>query len=180
MTLVEMGVVMIISSIVVVGMLTAYTDGIRYWRASADKMVLYDEGSIALALMSKWVRNSNFIRIRSFSGLPTAKLDLKYNNPSWAAQFYFVESAGEIRWNDQTEGRNIFNRRLLPMVKYRDRGPNYEPYLYVTDARFTPLDDIGTPSPTLLGWSLIRIDLVLENQGGDEELRLSSVVAKRN
>lgn len=178
-TLVEMAVVLIISSIVIVGMLTAYTDGIRYWKSSTEKIVLYNEGSLALAKMAIWIRNANFIRIRPFSGLPDAKLDLRYNNPAWGAEFFFVEGAGELRWNDQTEGRNIFNRRLLPIVRFRGRGPNEKSYLTVKDAWFTALDDIGTPSPMLLGYSLIKIELVLENQDGDT-LYLSSVVSKRN
>ena len=179
LTLVEMAVVLIISSIVIVGMLTAYTDGIRHWKLSTEKMMLYNEGNIALNKMGRWIRNSNFIRIRAFSGLPDAKLDLRYNNPAWAAQFFFVRGANELRWNDQTEGRNIFNRRLLPIVNYRETGPNDEPYLSVKNLRFIPLDDIGTPSPTLRGYSLIRIELVLENPDGDT-LYLSSVVSKRN
>ncbi len=178
-TLVEIVVVLIISSIVMVGMLTVYTDGIRYWKSSTEKIVLYNEGSLALAKMAKWIRNANFIRIRSFSGLPDAKLDLRYNNPAWGAEFFFVEGAGELRWNDQTEGRNIFNKRLLPVVRFRGNGPNEEPYLTVASARFTALDDIGTPSPTLLGYSLIKIDLVLVSQDYDT-LNLSSVVSKRN
>lgn len=178
-TLVEIAIVLIISSIMIVGMLTAYTDGIRYWKSSTDKIVLYNEGSLVLAKMAIWIRNANFIRIMSFSGLPDAKLDLRYNNPAWGAEFFFVEGAGELRWNDQTEGRNIFNKRLLPIVRFRGNGPNEEPYLTVASARFTALDDIGTPSPTLLGYSLIKIELVLVSQDYDT-LNLSSVVSKRN
>lgn len=177
--MVEMGVVLTISAIVLTGMLVAYTDGIRYWRSTSDEMVLYNEGTMALALMSKWIRNSNFVKIQSFSGLRNSKIELKYPNPSWSAEFYFVDQSGELKWNDQTEDRNKFNMRLLPAVHYRYLGRNEEPYLTVKDAKFTSLDDIGRGSPQLLGYSLIKLELVLESADGDT-LYLSSVVSKRN
>jgi hypothetical protein len=177
--MVEMGVVLTISAIVLTGMLVAYTDGIRYWRSTSDKMTLYNEGTMALALMSKWIRNSNFVKIKSFSGLPNAKIELKYPHPSWSAEFYFVDQAGELKWNDQTQDRNKFNMKLLPAVSYRGTRPGDDPYLSVKDARFTSLDDIGWGSPQLVGYSLIKIELVLESAEGDT-LYLSSVVSKRN
>ena len=179
LTLVEMAVVMIIAAIVMTGMLVAYTDGISYWRSTSDRMVLYNEGSTALALMSKWIRISNFIKIKSMSGFPDSKLELGYNNTSWGAEFYFMEANNEVRWNDQTEGRNKFNMTLLPEVKFRGSRPNEEPYLRVKNLKFTPLDDIGQGSPQLVGYSLVKIELVLQDPDGDT-LYLSSVASKRN
>ena len=179
MTLVELAIVMVISSIFFTGMLVTYVNGIGYWRSTSDMLVLYNEGTIALDKMSKWIRNANFIRIKSISGSPNAKLELKYPPPSRSAEFYFIRSTGEVRWNDQTENRNQFNKTLLPAVRFRGRPRGEDPYLTVKKLEFTALDDIGTPSPQLKGYSLIKIELVLENQDGDT-LYLSSVASKRN
>lgn len=179
LTVAELAVVMTISAIVLTGMLVAYTDGISFWKASSDKMLLYNEGSTALAKMSKWIRNSSFVKIKSFSGIPNSKLELKYHDTSWGAEFYFIEQNNSVIWNDKTEGRNKFNMRLLPAVRYRGTGPNEEPYLKVKSLKFTPLDDIGQGSPQLIGYSLVKIELVLESPEGDT-LYLSSVASKRN
>jgi len=179
LTMAEMAVVLAISAIVITGMLVAYVDGIQSWKAESERMVLYNEGSEALALMSRWIRNSSFIRIKSMSGVRDSKLDLSYNDPSWGASFYFVESANSVRWNDQTEGRNKFNMSLLPTVRFRETRPGELPYLRVKSLKFTSLDDIGQPSPMLKGYSLIKIDLVLQGSN-DDTLYLSTVASKRN
>jgi len=179
MTMVEMGVVLVIAAIVMTGMLSAYTDGIRYWRSASEKSMLYNEGSTALIKISKWIRGSSFIRIKSMSGLPNARLELRYPSSTSSAEFYFVESDKSLKWNDQTEGRNQFNKTLLPEVRFRTGGYDDEPYLYVKQLRFLPLDDIGQGSPQLVGYSLVKIEMVLEDQKGDT-LYLSSVASKRN
>jgi len=179
MTLVEVATVIAISAIVFTGVLIAYTDGIGYWQDTSEEFALYNEGTMALSLMGRFIRNANFIRIRSYSGLPFARLELGYpQEDTWSAAFYFVREDGSLRWNDQTQGRNKFNLKLLPAVEYRqDR--DEDPYLTVISARFTPLDDIGSQSPTLIGYSLVRIELILEDSREDT-LYLSSVVSKRN
>lgn len=179
MTLVEMIVVMVMSAIVFAGMLVTYVNGIGYWKSTSDTMVMFNEGTTALEKMSRWIRNSNFIQIRSMAGEHNARLELRYNDPAASASFYFIRSSGEVLWNDHTEDRNQFNMRLLPAVSYRGRPRNEEPYLKVKRLEFIPLDDIGPGSPQLLGYSLIRIELVLEDQEGDT-LFLSSVAAKGN
>ena len=178
MTIAEVATVIAISAIVFTGVLVAYTGGIEHWRDTTEEMVLYNEGTMALSLIGRFIRNANFISISSYSGLPEARMDLDYPDESWSAAFYFVRGDGSLRWNDQTERRNRFNLTLLPAVEYR-RNPNEIPYLTVNRARFIPLDDIGIPNPTLTGYSLIRIELSLENSRGDT-LHLSSVVSKRN
>lgn len=177
-TLVEVAAVIAISAIVFTGVLIAYSEGVGYWYDTSEEFALYNEGTAALTLMGRFIRQASFIRIRSYSGVASSRLDLDYPEDIGSATFYFVREDGSIRWNDQTEGRNRFNMRLLPAVTYR-QGRDEKPYLNVIDATFTPLDDIGFGSPTLLGYSLVRIDLILEDSREDT-LYLSSVVSKRN
>ncbi len=177
-TLVEMAAVMAISAIVFTGVLVAYSDGVRQWLDTSEEFTLYNEGTAALSLMGRFIRQASFISIRGYSGVASARLGLDYPEDIGSATFYFVREDGSIRWNDQTEGRNRFNMRLLPAVVFR-QGRNEMPYLTVIDATFTPLDDIGFQSPTLIGYSLVRIELILEDSRGDT-LYLSSVVSKRN
>lgn len=177
-TLVEISTVIAISAIVFTGVLIAYTDGIRRWQDTSEEFDLYNEGTLALKVMGRFIRQANFIKIKSSSGLPFSRLELDYPENIGSAVFYFQARDGSLRWNDQTEGRNKFNLRLLPAMKYRqNRGET--PYLTVKSARFTPLDDIGYQSPTLTGYSLIKIELILADPQEDT-LYLSSVVSKRN
>jgi type II secretory pathway pseudopilin PulG len=178
MTLVEVAFVMAISAIVFTGVLIAYTEGVGHWQDTSEEFTLYNEGTAALSLMGRFIRQASFISIKSYSGVASARLELDYPEDIGSATFYFVREDGSLRWNDQTEGRNRFNQKLLPAVRYR-QGLNETPYLIVRDASFTPLDDIGFQSPTLLGYSLVRIELILEDSRGDT-LYLSSVVSKRN
>jgi hypothetical protein len=178
MTLVEVAAVMAISAVVFTGVLIAYSGGIGHWQDTSEELTLYNEGTMALSLMGRFIRNANFIKIKSYSGVASARLDLDYPEDIGSAAFYFVREDGSLRWNDQTEGRNKFNMKLLPAVKYR-QDDDRDPYLTVIDAKFTPLDDIGFQSPTLIGYSLVKIELVLEDSREDT-LYLSSVVSKRN
>jgi hypothetical protein len=180
LTILEMAVAMTIAAIVITGVLIAYADGVRQWRYTTDRMVLHDEGRIALALMGRFIRQASFVKIRSFSGQPNASIELKYPDEigGGSAKFYFIPDGGIIKWNDQTEGRNKFNMRLLPITSFR-RDEGESPYLTVKDARFLPLDDVGFGSPTLEGYSLVKIELVLED-ADEDTLYLESVVSKRN
>lgn len=179
MTLVEVAAVMAISAVVFTGVLIAYSGGIGHWQDTSEELTLYNEGTLALSLMGRFIRNADFIKIKSYSGVASAKLELGYpQEDTWSAVFYFVREDGSLRWNDQTEGRNKFNMKLLPAVKYR-QDDDQDPYLTVIDAKFTPLDDIGFQSPTLIGYSLVKIELILGDSRGDT-LYLSSVVSKRN
>ncbi len=178
MTLVEIVTVMAISSIVFTGVIVAYSSGIGHWQDTSEEMVLYNEGTMALSLMGRFIRNANFIRIRPFSGLPEARMDLDYPEDIGSAAFYFVRGDGSFRWNNQVQGNNKFNLTLLPAVEYRQQR-NETPYLTVNRVRFIPLDDLGVQSPTLTGYSLIRIELTLEDSRGNT-VQLSSVVSKRN
>jgi type II secretory pathway component PulJ len=177
-TLVEVAAVIAISAIVFTGVIIAYSEGVGHWQDTSEEFTLYNEGTAALSLMGRFIRQASFVRIRSYSGVADSRLELDYPEDIGSATFYFVKEDGSIRWNDQTEGRNRFNLRLLPAVNYR-QGRDDMPYLNVIDATFTPLDDIGIGSPTLLGYSLVRIDITLESSREDT-LQLSSVVSKRN
>ncbi len=177
-TLIEVATVIAISALVFTGMLIAFTEGVVHWGDTSEEFTHYNEGTAALALMGRFIRNASFITIKSYSGVASARLELDYPEDVGSAAFYFVKESGRLNWNDQTEGRNKFNLRLLPAVKYRQaRGE--KPYLTVKSARFTPLDDLGFGSPTMMGYSLIKIELVLEDPENDT-LYLSSVVSKRN
>ena len=180
MTLVETVVVMAISAVVFTGMLVTYLEGVRYTRQNSSMMTLYTEGKAALEMMGGWIRQAARIRIGSQGGVSNARLELDYNDP-WGggdAEFYFSRSGKVLKWSDRTKGNRKLHMTLLPMLDM-DTGPYEEPYLKVKDCRFTPLDYIGPPSPYLRGYSLIRIDLVLEDDRGDT-LYLYSVHSKRN
>ncbi|UCE66975.1 MAG: prepilin-type N-terminal cleavage/methylation domain-containing protein [Candidatus Zixiibacteriota bacterium] len=180
LTLVEIVVAMAISAIVFIGMLATYAEGVRYTRQNSSMMTLYNEGKAALEIMGGWIRQAARIRISSYGGVSNARLELNYNDP-WGggdAEFYFSEASNILKWNDRTKRSRRLNMTLLPMLDV-DTGPYKEPYLKVKDCRFTPLDHLGIPSPYLEGYSLIKIELVLEDSRGDT-LYLYSVHSKRN
>jgi len=179
-SLVEVLVVMLMSGILATGMLLAYTQSIKFWKAATEKNVMYNEGSLVLSKMSSYIRNADYIMVRSVSGHPEARMDIRYPDKiGGSASFYFEPQHRRLKWNDQTMGNNRFNMTLLPYWHFRTSGYDDEPYLYVDDIRFVPLDDIGQRSPQLYGYSLIKIDLYLSDNR-DNELHLTSVYAKRN
>jgi prepilin-type N-terminal cleavage/methylation domain-containing protein len=180
LTLVEIVVVMAISAIIFTGMMLTYSEVARYTRENSSLMTLYNEGSAAMILIRKAIREAGRARIRPSGGVSNARLELDYND-IWGggeAEFWFSKTDKKLKWSDRRRGTNRLHMTLLPMLNL-NIGPQEEPYLKVKDLRFTPLDHIGTPSPYLEGYSLIKIEMVLEDDWGDT-LYLSSVSSKRN
>ena len=180
LTLAEIVVVMAISSIVFTGMLVTYVEGVRYMRRNSSMMTLYNEGSAVLEKMQQMIREAGRIRISSYGGTSNAQLELDYND-IWGggeAEFYFSRVNQVLRWNDRRRDTRKLHMILLRMLDF-ETGPYDEPYLKVKDLRFYPLDHIGIPSPYLRGYSLIKIEMVLEDDRGDT-LYLSAVSSKRN
>jgi len=178
-SLIEMLVAVVISGIAMTGLLVAYTDGVRYVRDSSDQMVMNNEGMAAMSIISRYIRVCNKAMIKSYGGNRRAKLELRFSAEiGGRAEFFFVDSVHDLRWNDSTQDRNKFNLVLLPMMDYR-RSYGEDPYIRVKHCEFSPLDFIGTPSPLTQGYGLIKVELVLENTRGDT-LYLSTVTAKRN
>ena len=180
MTLAEVVVVMAISAIVFTGMMVTYLEGVRYTRQNSSMMMLHNEGKTALEMMGGLIRQAARVRIASQGGVSNSRLELDYNDP-WGggdAEFYFSKAGKVLRWSDRTRDNRKLHMTLLPMLDI-DTGPYEEPYLKVKDCRFTSLDHLGIPSPYLKGYSLIKVELVLEDDQGDT-LYLYSVHSKRN
>jgi prepilin-type N-terminal cleavage/methylation domain-containing protein len=180
-TLAEVLVAMAISAIVFTGMLVAYTEGIGYTREDSSLMNLYAEGSAAMSKMGRYIREAGRIRVSPYGGASNARIRLEYPREGFRGgdiEFIYSQSTHKIRWNYSRGGANQLNMILLPMLNTHT-GPNEVPYLRVRDCRFTPLDHIGTPSPYLEGYFMIKIEMVLEDARGDT-LYLSSVHTKRN
>ena len=182
LTLVEIIIAMTIAAIVFTGMLYTYTEGVRYTRHNSSMMILYNEGTTALNFMAKRIRLCEKAKIRSFAGASNARLDLTIpsdiKKEGGEVDFYFNRLTKTLKWDDRRDRTRRLNLTFLPMLEY-EGDQNDEPYLKVKDLRFTPLDYYGTPSPTLKGYSMIRIDMVLEDDQGDT-LYLYTVSSKRN
>jgi len=180
LTMVEIVVVMAISAIVFTGMMVTYSEGVRYTRKNSSLMTLYEEGSAAMNMMRKMIREAGRARIFPNGGVSNARLELDYND-IWGggeAEFYFSKLNGTLKWSDRRRGTRKLHMTLLPMLDLQI-GPQDEPYLKVKDLRFNPIDHIGAPSPYLEGYSLIKIEMVLEDDRGDT-LYLSSISSRRN
>lgn len=180
LTIIEVVVVMAISAIAFTGMVYTYTEGVRYTRQNSSKMVLYNEGSAVLRDISRSIRLCGRARIRSFGGTRDSRLDLA-NVPDHGGggiDYWFDNLGGTLKYNDTRDGISILNMTFLPMLDFNVR-PGEEPYLTVRNLKFTDLDYIGAPAPFTRGFSLIRIELVLEDALGDT-LYLSTVSSKRN
>jgi len=180
LTAVEIVVVMAVSAIVFTGMLVTYAEGVKYTRQNSSMMTLYSEGSAVLRKMGGMIREAGRVRIFPHGGVSNARLELDYNR-DWGggeAEFYFSRATNVLKWSDKRRRTRKLHMTLLPMLDI-ETGPHEEPYLKVKDFRFTPLDHIGSPSPYLEGYSLIKIEMVLEDDRGDT-LYLSAVHSKRN
>lgn len=180
LTLVEIVVAMVVSAIVFTGMLVAYTEGVSFTRENSSIMTLYNEGSAAMRMMRKMIREAARVRIYPNGGVSNARITLDYNDV-WGggeAEFYFSKYNNNLKWSDLRRGTRRLHMNLLPVLNIHT-APQQEAYLKVKDLRFTPLDHIGAPAPYLEGYSLIKIEMVLEDDRGDT-LYLSSVSSRRN
>jgi Tfp pilus assembly protein PilE len=183
-SLVEVMVTIFIAGIAMSGLVIAYTDGIRAWKSAAEKMALYNEGTSALSLMERFVRDATYVSTGTTNGVPSNYMDLKVlvrrgnTDIERGAKFYFYTADATVRWNNLTGTQGIYNIRLLPLSNFRYR-PGETPYLEVQRAEFTPMDPIRPDNPTTSGYGLIKIDLLLNDSRGDT-LNLTSLVSKRN
>jgi len=178
--MIEIVIVMAISAIVFTGMMVTYAEGVRYTRQNSSMMTLYNEGSAVSKKIGGMIREAGRARIFPHGGVSNARLELDYNR-DWGggeAEFYFSKASKVLKWSDRRRGATRLHMTILPMMDF-ETGPYEEPYLKVKDFRFTPLDHIGPPAPYLEGYSLIKIEMVLEDDRGDT-LYLSSVHSKRN
>jgi len=183
--LIQMAFTVFIAGIAITGMVVAYSGGMEMWKKSTEQMVLYNEGSSALALIDRFVRRAGFLTVKSYAGHPNSMLELEVpvrtprNELDYRlVQFYFLGFDKTLRWNDLTGPQGVFNQKLLPMVTYRQQNQE-EPYLTVRYVKFTPIDPIRPNDPTTNGYTLVKIDLVLDALRGDS-LHLSSVACRRN
>jgi prepilin-type N-terminal cleavage/methylation domain-containing protein len=180
LTLVEIVVVMAISAIVFTGMMVTYAEGVRYTRQNSSMMTLYNEGSAVLNKIGGMIREAGRVRIFPHGGSSNARLELDYNH-DWGggeAEFYFSKASEVLKWSDLRRRTRRLHMTILPMMDF-ETGPYEEPYLKVKNCKFTPLDHIGPPAPYLEGYSLIKTELVLEDDRGDT-LYLFAVHSKRN
>ena len=85
----EVAAVMAISAIVFTGVILAFSDGVRQWLDTSEEFTLYNEGTAALSLMGRFIRQDSFIKIKSYSGVASARLELDYPEDIGSATFYF-------------------------------------------------------------------------------------------
>ena len=184
LSLVEIMVTIFIASIAVTGMVVAYADGIGAWKRSNERILLYDEGSVALTKIDSLVTRATYLKTDSQWNFPGSELTVKGlrivrgQEVTRSADFYFYEFDKSLRWDDRLGDQGRFNLRLIPMWNYpRNRGER--PYITVESATFTPIDPIRPRNTLTEGYALIKIELVLSGERGDS-LTLTKIVGKSN
>ena len=183
-TLIEVLVTMFIAGIAMSGMVVAYTDGLSYMRQATEKMALYNEGTSTLSMIERFIRTATYVSTGTTLGRPGHRLNTKVlvkNGNDYVereAQFYYFPFDGSLRWNNLTGREGAFNEKLLPASNFRYR-PGETPYLQVQSIDFTPIDVDRPDNSSTEGYSMIKVDLVLNDSRGDT-LTLTSIMSKRN
>jgi type II secretory pathway pseudopilin PulG len=180
-TLVEVMATVIIASIAVSGLLTAYLDGIRTIKLETETMVMYTEGQAALIFIDRAIRHAHLVTTRQSWRESSHFLYTKGPGKQYTvdgADFFFHQSDNSLRWNDFTGTQPVFNKPLIPLFEFRQQR-NEKPYIKVVDATFTAIDPDRPPNPTTEGFTLIKVNLKLAGPRGDT-LEMSSIVARGN
>jgi hypothetical protein len=180
-SLVELLITMLISSIAISGMTLAYIDGLKYWRRSSEKMILFTEGSAALKTIEIAVSQATHLYFHTNWKVPSNQMNVTVTtngDDSKYYEFYYQAFDNTIRYNDLTGYIGKYNIRLLPMYKYRYR-QGERPYLNIESITFTPFDPLTPLNPTTDGYTTVKIELMLTDPQADT-LILTSVVSKGN
>jgi len=175
-TLVEVVIVVFISSIVISGLVKAYTDSIEIMNRGTDQMAMRSEADAAFEIMAKLFRFSNYVTTNGGINQPTHFLTVR--GYSGDGEFYYYSQDNSFRWNDFTGDVGRFNRRLIPLFDYTN-GPMDTPYIEVEDVSFTPIDPRTPTDPSTSGYLAIRVDMKLRAPSGDS-LMISRSFAKMN
>jgi Flp pilus assembly pilin Flp len=181
-TLVEVVIVILISSIAISGLAITYVDSIRMMNSETDKMVMYTEAEAAFNVLSEAVTYADFVTTRTSLNRPSDYLlvrGLDSDGSGYAERnFYYNSVDKSFRWNDLSGDRGRFNLMLIPLFDYTE-GPQDDPYISVEELTFTAIDEHDPSSPTTDGYAIIRVDMKLRSPRGDS-LMVSRAVAKFN
>jgi hypothetical protein len=181
LSLVELLITMLISSIAMTGMVVAYIDALNYWQKASAKMVLFTEGTAAMKVMEdKLCRAGQF-------NFPTGWNDAATNveaivttdgSNSKIIKFFYQTNDNTLRWNNLVGDIGEFNIRLLPMYNYQYR-PGEKHYLNIESVAFTPIDPKRPEHPSTLGYGVVKIELALSD-AFEDTVFLKSVVFANN
>ena len=186
-TLVEVVVAVVISSIIMGGMVLAYTDAIRDWMGASERLEMFEEGMGAMKLIHAHIRSaSNIERPRSYGGRSEAFLRMKIPNHNdlsgneWISEFYHSVADQSVKYNGSSmeKGAWVNGKRILPFY-VPDREPGEGQYISVKRLRFSIPEQYRPTDPINPVFGIILVEMTLESTGGDT-LYMSSFMAKRN
>jgi len=181
LSLVELLVTMLISSIAMSGMVVAYIDALNYWQRAAAKMVLFTEGGTAIKIMEeKLCRAGEFDFLSSWNNPSSEVVAFVTTDGQNRKQieFFYKTDDNTLRWNNLVGDIGEFNMRLLPMNNYIYR-PGEKHYLNIESLTFTPVDPLRPDHPTTLGYGVVKIEMSLSD-AFDDTVTMKSVVFANN
>jgi len=181
LSLVELLVTMLISSIAMTGMVVAYIDALNYWQRASAKMVLFTEGTAAMKIIEDKIRGANKFSFLNSWNVPSNQVDATVTTNgenSKHVKFYWKTDDNTLRWNNLIGDIGQFNIRLLPMYNYIYR-PGEKRYLNIESVSFTPVDPERPDHPSTLGYGVVKIELALSD-AFEDTVFLKSVVFANN
>jgi len=181
-TLVEVVVVILISSIAIYGLVTVYANGMELVDRGAEQIAMYSEAAAAITIINDAFATADYITTLRPMNQPSPYLYVRgyaTDGSGFAVREFFLYSQdNSFRWNDLSEDVGRFNQRLIPLFDYSN-GPLDQPYITVENLTFTPVDPVAPRNPTTSGFAAIRMDMKLRDANGDSVM-VSRVMAKRN
>jgi len=188
-TFVEVILAIFISSIVMGGIVLAFTDAMREWSRASQRLVMFEEGTQTMDLIQRHIRSAIKIEEpRSYGGNSYAFLRLQFVNRDdidgryKISEFFYSGTDNSVRYNGNSlkdEGGGwISNKRLLPSI-YPPTEPGEDQYIAVKRLKFTVPEEYRPTNPINPQIGIVRVEMTLESPKGDT-LYLSSLMAKRN
>jgi len=188
-SLIEVMASLIIASILIWGVVTAYEYGVRLYDSITSKYLMQNEGSIKLRFIEAWIRMADVITINEYNEANRTKLTTRLPDTDYDGhvdgniEFFTNTRDGSLRMNDRRLGKNNFNVRVLPITTLRvNRRDPYGRFPYrIRSVRFSRGDDDiegYTPTPGAQDY-VVNIDIILEDDNGNT-VALSSSQSKLN
>jgi prepilin-type N-terminal cleavage/methylation domain-containing protein len=169
-TLVEVTVASILTSILMIGLVNIYVQGLKMFNSSMTQNLMYYETMRAAVFMEAAIRNSTSVDIPEGEHPEEMTLHLYNVNPTTDDNItYRYNRVNRTLRADIVKNRTAtFDRRILPITGYNsNHHSNIFTYPYVVrsiefqDAHEL-VDNIIVP-----GRPLVKVNMVLENSSGD-------------
>jgi prepilin-type N-terminal cleavage/methylation domain-containing protein len=182
--LVELMVTVLIASIFMLGLVSAYASGIQYYKDSISLGMMYSDGITVFRKIEKLFRGADNISLLQW-GYPNERVTLHIPNytggiaAGGTVEIYYDSRTRTLRMDDGRADHMEYNVALLPPVYYTGRRRTATYAYNVKSVAFEQALDLY-PNPTDEDRKLVRMRMVLADPDGGDTLSLQFTAVNLN